>query len=539
MEVAGLIFGAVVLVKPICTTIDEILENYSGFGKDAERLRLRFVVSRTRLDSMERVLFDDNKFAPAIPGRLIDHLPEKICDDMLALLRQLYGLLMEYAAVRAQYKIEQQEATVDVDSLSSLSPEDRIKLLALDKKKTDASQQKAIGWARKMMWVIFDKTSTEKLVSEFEVWAQRTQTLLEAVWWPLSCFQSLGRLQKLEEDEDAKTVGLLRGIGVRKLLVTSPALMHSQSKAIETIAKDFCSSSQIGALELGTLKGSNGLYMVEYKQYRPGGKSSISDAAVRQRVLQLAALLHEAPISDPALRVLQCTHYFEETLKSRFGLVYLLPSASGTNSEPTTLASILDANYKGGRPSLTARVCLAHKLALCLQRLHTYLWVHKSLRPENVLLFPSEDSLSEMQKSFEDPRLVGFEYSRQESDFSDQFGESEIKRNIYRYPSRWGQPTNRFEKIHDLYGVMLLEIGLWSRADQLDNGALIASNMAHNPVAVQNKLLKHAHVRLGFYAGDTYRDVVVSCLTGQFRETETTEAFSELVERLKAAGRTF
>ncbi|KAF5701480.1 kinase-like (PK-like) [Fusarium mundagurra] len=539
MEVAGLILGAVGLVKPICTTIDEILENYSGFGKDAERLRLRFVVSRTRLDSMERVLFDDNKFAPAIPGRLIDQLPEKICNDMLALLRQLYGLLMEYAAVRAQYKIEQQEATVDVDSLPSLSPEDRMKLLVLDKRKTDASQQKAIGWARKMMWVMFDKTSTEKLVSEFEVWAQRTQTLLEAVWWPLSCFQTLGRLQKLEEDEDAKSVGLLRGIGVRKLLVASPALIPSQSKAIETIAKDFCSSSQAGALELGTLKGSNGRYMVEYKQYRPGGKSSISDTAVRQRVLQLAALLHEAPISDPALRVLQCTHYFEETLKLRFGLIYRLPSAIGANSEPTTLASILDANYKGGRPSLTARIRLAHKLALCLQRLHTYLWVHKSLRPENVLLFPSEDSLSEMQKAFEDPRLVGLEYSRQESDFSDQFGESEIKRNIYRHPSRWGQPTNRFEKIHDIYGVILLEIGLWSRADQLDNGALVASNMAHNTVAVQNKLLKHAHVRLGFYAGDTYRDIVVGCLTGQFRDIKTTEAFSGLVEELEEAGRIF
>ncbi|KAF9776677.1 hypothetical protein IL306_005119, partial [Fusarium sp. DS 682] len=515
MEVAGLILGAVGLVKPICTTIDGILENYSGFGKDAERLRLRFIVSRARLDSMERVLFDENKFSPAVDGRLIDHLPERICDDMLALLRQLYGLLMEYAAVRVQYKMEQQEAAVDVNSLVNLSPEDRIKLLALDKKRTDASQQKAVSWARKMMWVAFDKTSTEKLVSEFELWTQRTQTLLESVWWPLPFFQTLGRLQKLEEDEDAKTVGLLRGIGVRKLLVTSPAFMHSQSRAIETISKNFCSSSQVGAFELGTLKGSDGHYMVEYKQYGPGGRSLVSDTAVRQRVFQLAALLHEAPISDPALRVLQCTHYFEETPKSRFGLVYLLPSASGANSQPTTLANILDANHKGGRPSLTARIRLAHKLTLCLQRLHTYSWVHKSLRPENVLLFPPENTLSEIQNAFEDPRIVGFEYSRQDSDFSDQFGESEIKRNIYRHPTRWGQPTNRFERIHDMYalGVILLEIGLWSRADQLDNGVLVTSDMSRNPVAVQNKLLKHAHVRLGFYAGDTFRDTVVGCLT--------------------------
>jgi hypothetical protein len=457
MEVAGLVFGAVVLVKPICTSIDDILKNYSGFGKDAERLRLRFVVSRTRLDSMERVLFDENKFSPVMAGRLIDHLPERTCQDMLALLRQLYGLLMEYAAVRVQYKMEQQGAEVDIDSLADLSPGDRIKRLTLDQKKTDAAQQKAVGWARKMMWAAFDKTSTEKLVSEFEAWAQRTQTLLEAACWPLSFFQTLERLQRLEEDNDAKTVGLLRGIRVRKLLVASPALMHSQSQAKEALPKDFCPSSQIGSFELGTLKDSDGhRYLAEYKQHAPGGRSSVSDTVVRQRVVQLAALLHEAPLSDPALRVLQCTHYFEDTPKSRFGLVYLLPGSAGDSANPqppTTLASILDARYKGGRPSLTARMRLAHKLALCLQRLHAYSWVHKSLRPDNVLLFPPDDALPGVEKALEDPRLVGFEYSRQESDFSDQFGESEIKRNIYRHPTRWGQPTNRFEKVHDLYGM--------------------------------------------------------------------------------------
>jgi hypothetical protein len=93
--------------------------------------------------------------------------------------------------------------------------------------------------------------------------------------------------------------------------------------------------------------------------------------------------------------------------------------------------------------------------------------------------------------------------------------------------------------IHTCYvalGVVLLEIGLWSRADQLDNGALLASNVAQSPVAVQNKLLKHAHLRLGFYAGDAFRDAVVGCLTGQFRETNITEAFPGIVERLEAAG---
>jgi hypothetical protein len=149
--------------------------------------------------------------------------------------------------------------------------------------------------------------------------------------------------------------------------------MHSQSRAIETIFKNFYSSSQVSAFKLGTLKGSDGHYIVEYKQYRPRGRSLVSNTAIRQRVFQLAALLHKAPISNPALQVLQYIHYFEETLKSQFRLVYLLPSASSANSQPTTLANILDANYKGGRPSLTTRIRLTHKLTLCLQRLHTYL----------------------------------------------------------------------------------------------------------------------------------------------------------------------
>lgn len=61
--------------------------------------------------------------------------------------------------------------------------------------------------------------------------------------------------------------------------------------------------------------------------------------------------------------------------------------------------------------------------------------------------------------------------------------------------------------------------------------------MAHNPVAVQNKLLKHAQVRLGFYVGDAYRDAVVGCLTGQFRETTIVEAFDGIVAGLGAAGK--
>lgn len=169
--------------------------------------------------------------------------------------------------------------------------------------------------------------------------------------------------------------------------------------------------------------------------------------------MQLAALLHEAQSSDPELGVLQCVRYFEDTPSSRFGLVYALP----LSVDPVSLASLLDVSQKS-KPSLSARLQLAHKVALTVQRLHTYSWVHKSLRSENVLLFPfsafsqtSSPSLSSAV-SLETPKLIGFEYSRKEGDFSDEFGEGEIRRNIYRHPARLGDPTERFTQSHDLYG---------------------------------------------------------------------------------------
>jgi len=61
------------------------------------------------------------------------------------------------------------------------------------------------------------------------------------------------------------------------------------------------------------MKNSNGHCMAGYKWYAAsGGSSAASETVIRQQVLQLAALLHEAPISNPALRGLQCTHGLEE-----------------------------------------------------------------------------------------------------------------------------------------------------------------------------------------------------------------------------------
>ncbi len=490
MDVAGLILGTVVLIKPVCEAIHDTLANYRAFGEDAERLRLRFAVQRSRLESLERVLFDDDKFRPAMPGRLIDRLPHRMSTDMLGLLRQLYELLLKYAAVRAQYFAgndpsddASKENPVLLDS-TGLPPTDRMKSLVLEGKKSDAARQKAASWARKAMWVAMDRSSTEQLVDQFERWTGLAQTLLESAWWPNSFFETIERMRVLEADADARQVGLLRGIDVRKVLAAPLAMIPRESLPLEHPALDFCSTAQVHGLgtpgntaavsvfELGQLQVRADLVasakdgnagprscVVEYRYYDLEGARTAE--AVRNMVVKFAALLHVGPPSDTGLRLLpQCIGFFHDAQNARFGLAYSIPpalSSSATAIAPvTTLSALLDTGTKRhtkssatNRPSLCTRVRLAGELALCVQRLHAYQWVHKSLSSDNILLLSYSASL-------DNPRIVGFKHARQDTDESDRIGDDETRRNLYRHPDRWGLSPVRFEKMHDIYGEPIL-----------------------------------------------------------------------------------
>jgi hypothetical protein len=58
--------------------------------------------------------------------------------------------------------------------------------------------------------------------------------------------------------------------------------------------------------------------------------------------------------------------------------------------------------------------------------------------------------------------------------------------------------------------------------------------MAQNPAAVRERLLKHAHVRLAFHAGDRFRDAVVGCLAGTWQGRSVEDGFPDMVESLEA-----
>ncbi|KAH7346177.1 hypothetical protein BKA65DRAFT_594740 [Rhexocercosporidium sp. MPI-PUGE-AT-0058] len=529
MEAAGLALAVIAIIKPTATTIANIWTSTKDFGTDASKFHLRFSVQLTRLNSFERVLFEPGKF-PLVKGMLFEQLPPDVGAGLLGLLRALYEVLQAYLVVQRRYELGGKDGVgleglvgeALTKELEGLSIEERRVGIVSVGKTSDAKFSKSTSWTKKALWVMNDKKSAEKLVIEFEAWTERVKSLLELAWWPLPFFSTVSQMEKLEEDKDAAQIGMLEGIGMRKLLAPGSGQMSTEkAKALKVSSLQFKRSLTFQDLDVGELEGK-GRVLVEYKSYEQDQTGSMNEI-VSRRMLQLAALLHET--KDGRFRVLRCLNFFDDVPGRRIGFAFEFPSSSSAIPPSSLDAKLMSRKFK---PGLGTRMRLAHTLAESLAHLHSVGWVHKSLRSENIIFLPGTETTT--SSSFEAPevaileypRVLGFEYSRLDSDFSSGRPDYDIKRNVYRHPQRWGQPSETFSKIHDIYalGTILLEIGVWESLSQLDAGALLKpaanSTILETAEATQSRLLKHTRRRLGFYTGEKYQAVVVKCLQGDF-----------------------
>lgn len=163
----------------------------------------------------------------------------------------------------------------------------------------------------------------------------------------------------------------------------------------------------------------------------------------------------------------------------------------------------------------------AKSLARSVFFIHTKRFVHKNIRPENILVF--QGAKYETGKSY----LVGFEKFRADRDHSMKFGDGLWQCDLYRHPERQGsQPERYFVMQHDIYslGVVLLEIGLripFVSPSNDGSTALVPHQELHLHLHKDEpgraKRLKKtftdlATQRLPAKMGQIYTDVVLSCL---------------------------
>ncbi|KAF4627650.1 hypothetical protein G7Y89_g10508 [Cudoniella acicularis] len=221
---------------------------------------------------------------------------------------------------------------------------------------------------------------------------------------------------------------------------------------------------------------------VEWKQYRPfDHQSTRPDARILSRVQKLAALLGKDP-KPASFRVPHCLGYFDQTVHDveahdesnedleqslYFGYVFTKPHGVHALTTPVTLFDLLQEHSK---PPLADRIALSQAISNCVYNLHSVNWLHKGLRSQNIIFFPSSKSgLIDYAK----PYLTGFEYARPASvgEMTENLpGNPEF--DIYRHPDILASATNEgYKHSYDIYsfGIILLEIAVWNRvADIMD-----------------------------------------------------------------------
>jgi tRNA A-37 threonylcarbamoyl transferase component Bud32 len=99
-------------------------------------------------------------------------------------------------------------------------------------------------------------------------------------------------------------------------------------------------------------------------------------------------------------------------------------------SKPRSLRSLLIE--RNNDHSLSDRFVIARQLAKSVGYIHTFGFVHKNVRPDNILM------LQPREGSMEHAYLVGFEQIRTAEGVTSGVGDTAWERNLYRHPHRQG-----------------------------------------------------------------------------------------------------
>ncbi|CAZ84669.1 unnamed protein product [Tuber melanosporum] len=205
---------------------------------------------------------------------------------------------------------------------------------------------------------------------------------------------------------------------------------------------------------------------------------------------------------------------------------FILEMPHGLDESPECLRTILQRSTNEPHP-LDERVFLTKQIAKAALSVHNLNFVHKNMRPENILVFPNPG------KTLGIPFLVGFQMFRSADGITYRAGDESWSSNLYRHPSRQGTlPDNGYRMQHDIYslGVILLEIGLWSPfVNEEGEPAAALSQIVHTlqdkdqrtrATRIKEVLMAMAYKYLPPKIGSKYTDIVISCLTCLDRDSE-------------------
>lgn len=353
------------------------------------------------------------------------------------------------------------------------------------------------------------KESLDNIIRELDTWQHY---ILDPPWYQLIRVSN-ERLDQIVYQHARQAGGAVRELeSLRELIHTDHTSNSNGSVFLENKAID--------------VNGSQ----IEFTESRLGcdrqsGTSVVLDPVrlpvelgSNQAMIEVRSLARKFGSNDiDTFGLLKCQGVLRSS--AEFSLVFRFPD--GLNHPVSLRRILLEANADC---PLNARLSIGQKLARSIMFMHSFNFVHKSVRPENILCFSSQGKFPER------PYLVGFERFRLIDVHSIRSSDSLWERDIYRHPGRQGiRPEQTYTFQHDIYslGVCLLEIGIWRSflnwpeggTSPIPNEAFVSSDdlkikdPRKRAVDIKAKFTRLAHERLPGLMGNRYTSIVMSCLT--------------------------
>lgn len=493
---------------------------------EAEKLKKRLQVQIAILDAIGLKMQN-----PEIRNRL----REVDVKTYIDILQQFHCLLQKYVERKCQPGPEK------IQLLSTTSLDELLKKLETDDGWTRLSSQKGNGqkfWSKvkeEASWTVWGKAKEEKIIYEIEYWGNQLDKFSSWTIPGMFFHSTIAEITKNVSDARLNVTNFKSDI------------MIARSDSIDAGA----SSAGISSFEIrfGQVEGINGAYVhgpksgpvvgssqtslkQEHRQWaqfreidgqtskvlidfkvRDDTFSYIDTNSKKTELNHLVQTLRIAVQKSDMFRVLYCHGWYEAF--DHYGLVFRPPTE---NLRCESLSNILLQEKLRILllQDIENRVRLAQALAWTTLELHSVDWVHKSLNPDNILLFGEEIGEGSIRFDWSSPYLVGFGSSRSNTGVSDQQSGDQIEfgTRIYLHPDRQLKEYARYQKIHDMYslGIVLLEIGQLKLLRESRSASRLQECSPHQ---LKDTFVKKAKA-LKIVLGKRFTKAVVTCLTGNF-----------------------
>ncbi|KAI0100770.1 hypothetical protein GGR51DRAFT_344546 [Nemania sp. FL0031] len=306
---------------------------------------------------------------------------------------------------------------------------------------------------------------------------------------------------------------------------------------LQKMAKDNASGRPVINVEpipWETMKGyindsqqSSSTILVERKDTGNFPRDSMKLPAIRERkeeekyAPQLASLLassSETFVEETTIGTLPFKGFAKDpTPNGCFSFAFNYPKGAASD-KPLSLRFLILSKRREHKLSLNDRFNIAKMISRYLGTLHSDGWLHKSICSQAIKFFFTEmDKIVLLDTST--PYLTDFGFSRPLDAYSaprDAASRAvDLDVDVYRHPDRFGQPSQYFNTIHDIYslGVVLLEIGTWKTARQIYDKMFREEDPTGEDV--KEAFIRYARQELSHSMGSAYRDAVLLCLDGE------------------------